>query len=79
MANWVQGTLLGFGVSGNEQASIMKPIFHHTPDWLSGGSFGLKASIPGLISVVLATFILYRWRVTSQVITPNKSFQVLQY
>ena len=79
MANWVQGTLLGFGVSGNEQASIMKPIFHNTPDWLSGGSFGLEASIPGLTSVVLATFILYSWRVTSQVNTPNKSPQVLQY
>ncbi len=25
MANWVQGVVLGFGVSGNEQTSILKP------------------------------------------------------
>jgi len=62
MANWVQGTLLGFGVSGNEQASIMKPIFHNAPVWLSGGNFGLEASVPGLLSVLIASFILYRWR-----------------
>ncbi|WP_336514444.1 type II CAAX endopeptidase family protein [Pollutibacter soli] len=72
MANWVQGTLLGFGVSGNVQASIMKPLFHNAPVWLSGGNFGLEASIPGLVSVVLTTFILYRWRVIPKVVTPNE-------
>ena len=60
MANWVQGTLLGFGVSGNEQASLLKPVFNNAPEWLTGGSFGLEASVPGLISVFIITFILYR-------------------
>ena len=31
MANWAQGTLLGFGVSGNEETSLLKPVFHNAP------------------------------------------------
>lgn len=62
MANWVQGTLLGFGVSGNDQVSLLKPVFTNTSAWLTGGNFGLEASLPGLISVILATFLLYRWK-----------------
>jgi len=27
LANWTQGVLLGFGVSGNREASLMKPEF----------------------------------------------------
>ncbi|WP_207494868.1 CPBP family intramembrane glutamic endopeptidase [Aridibaculum aurantiacum] len=62
MANWVQGTLLGFGVSGNEQARLMKPSFGDAPQWLTGGSFGLEASVPGLVCVIVTTFLLYRWK-----------------
>ena len=62
MANWVQGTLLGFGVSGNEQVSFLKPVFTSDSEWLTGGSFGLEASVPGLISVIVCTYILYRWK-----------------
>jgi membrane protease YdiL (CAAX protease family) len=62
MANWVQGTLLGFGVSGNEQASLLKPVFSSSPSWLTGGSFGLEASVPSLVCVLVITFILYRCR-----------------
>lgn len=64
-ANWVQGTLLGFGVSGNEQAGILKPFFTRAPEWLTGGSFGIEASLPGLICVVAITVLLYLWK-------PNK-------
>lgn len=62
MANWVQGILLGFGVSGNEHASILKPVFTNGSDLITGGSFGLEASVPGLISVIVITIILYRWK-----------------
>lgn len=65
MANWVQGTLLGFGVSGNEQASLMKPFFGDAPQWMTGGSFGLEASLPGLVCVIGTTFLLYRWKPTT--------------
>jgi membrane protease YdiL (CAAX protease family) len=61
MANWVQGTLLGFGVSGSEQVSLLKPVLSNSPSWLTGGSFGLEASIPGLVCVIVITFILYRF------------------
>jgi len=71
MSNWVQGTLLGFGVSGNEQASLLKPVFNNAPEWLTGGNFGLEASVPGLISVFIITFILYRWRFYISVIVDN--------
>lgn len=62
MANWIQGTLLGFGVSGSETASFLKPVFAPAPLWLTGGTFGLEASIPGLIMVIVITLVLYRWK-----------------
>ena len=61
MANWVQGTLLGFGVSGNDEAGILKPLFAQAPAWLTGGAFGLEASLFGLISLVLITAAFYTW------------------
>lgn len=65
MANWVQGVLLGFGVSGNEETSLFKPVFKDAPNWLTGGKFGLEASIPGLITVIITIILLYHWN-------PNK-------
>lgn len=53
MANWVQGGILGFGVSGSEQSGLLIPVFGDAPVWLSGGQFGLEASLPGLICVVI--------------------------
>lgn len=61
-ANAVQGPLLGFGVSGDEQAGVLAPIFHDAPTWLTGGSFGLEASAPGFICVIGLTALLWRWR-----------------
>lgn len=59
MANVTQGVLLGFGVSGNAEPSLLVPAFHIEADWLTGGTFGLEASLPGLIAVLvlLAVFI----------------------
>ena len=62
MANWVQGTLLGFGVSGNEETSLLKPIFNNAPEWMTGGNFGLEASVPGLLFVILCIMLLHRWK-----------------
>ena len=62
MANWVQGTLLGFGVSGNKETSLLKPIFSHAPQWLTGGSFGLEASVPGVICIIVSIIFLYKWK-----------------
>lgn len=62
MANLMQGGILGFGVSGTDQSSLLKPILAEVPQWLTGGQFGLEASILGLISVVVTLLLLYIWK-----------------
>lgn len=59
MANFVQGGILGFWVSGTEQSGLLIPVFGAAPVWLRGGQFGLEASLPGLICVVIALLTLY--------------------
>jgi membrane protease YdiL (CAAX protease family) len=59
MANFVQGGILGFGVSGTEQSGLLIPTFGDAPIWLTGGQFGLEASLPGLICVVVTLLLLY--------------------
>lgn len=61
MANFMQGTILGFGVSGSKDPSLFKPVFDNAPVWLSGGDFGIEASALGLSFVVLITILLYLW------------------
>lgn len=61
MANWIQGTVLGFGVSGHNEYSLLKPVFKTAPEWLTGDNFGLEASLPGLVCVIITTVLLYRW------------------
>ena len=58
MANVTQGPILGFGVSGNGEAGLLRPSFSGAPQWLTGGTFGLEASLPGLISVILGVILL---------------------
>jgi len=62
MANLMQGGVLGFGVSGTDQSGLMKPIFTGGTEWLTGGQFGLEASVPGLIFVVGTLILLYKWK-----------------
>lgn len=62
MANFMQGGVLGFGVSGTEQAGLLKPVFRDAPDWLAGGPFGLEATIFGLICIVMTFILLYKWK-----------------
>jgi uncharacterized protein len=52
MANFVQGIILGFGVSGNQDSGFLKPILLNDAVWLTGGDFGLEASVPGLLIVI---------------------------
>lgn len=61
-ANVTQGSILGFGVSGNEAGGLWRPIVGDVSNWLTGGAFGLEASLPGLVCVIAALFGLYRWR-----------------
>ena len=59
MANWTQGTLLGFGVSGNREESLMKPEFLQAPDLFTGGMFGLEASLLGLATLIIMIVLFY--------------------
>jgi hypothetical protein len=61
--NWAQGSLLGFGVSGTtEVQGLWRPVFHGRPEWLTGGAFGLEASLPCALVCGLAIFLLGRWK-----------------
>ncbi len=60
-ANFTQGSILGFGVSGAGQAGLLAPLRVGSPDWVTGGAFGLEGSVPGLIAVA-AALIVYQWR-----------------
>jgi membrane protease YdiL (CAAX protease family) len=59
MANITQGTLFGFGVSGEKEVSLLTPSFATDADWLTGGAFGLEGSLVGLITLTLTTILLY--------------------
>jgi hypothetical protein len=61
-ANVTQGPVLGFGVSGTEGARLLTPSPSGAPDWLYGGTFGLEASVPGLVCLVALLVILRGWR-----------------
>ncbi len=61
MANMMQGGVLGFGVSGAEETGLLQPVFRAAPAWLTGGTFGLEASVPGFIGVVVTLILLYKW------------------
>jgi membrane protease YdiL (CAAX protease family) len=59
MANITQGTLLGFGVSGEKEISMITPSFTTDADWLTGGAFGLEGSLVGLGTLTLITILFY--------------------
>jgi membrane protease YdiL (CAAX protease family) len=56
--NWTQGALLGFGVSGIPSGGWWLPVFHHRPAWITGGSFGLEASLPCALVGALGCLVL---------------------
>ncbi len=61
--NWAQGSLLGFGVSGTtEFKGAWTPVFHGRPEWLTGGSFGLEASLPCALVCSVAVLAMWRWK-----------------
>lgn len=61
MANFMQGGVLGFGVSGIGQSGLLQPVFAGVPEWWTGGLFGLEGSLLGLISVAVTFILLYLW------------------
>jgi membrane protease YdiL (CAAX protease family) len=61
--NWAQGNLLGFGVSGTtSQPGLLHPVFHSRPEWLTGGAFGLEASLPATFVLIGCCVWMARWK-----------------
>ena len=71
MANWVQGGILGFGVSGTDQLGLLKPVFGNATVWLTGGPFGLEASLPGLICVIVTLILASNWKPSKENLEPR--------
>ena len=68
-ANLTQGVLLGFGVSGEAHEGLLKPVLGGAPSWLTGASFGLEASLPGLLTVVVLTALMLAWKPSKTTLT----------
>ncbi len=66
--NWVQGNVLGFGVSGTQQRGWLQPSFHGRPDWVSGGAFGPEASVFGVLAVLVSLLLLWKWKGSQEVV-----------
>jgi hypothetical protein len=60
--NWVQGSVLGFDVSGIGQAGWLSPELLDKPQWLSGGTFGPEASVFAVLVDVVSIVLLWRWK-----------------
>lgn len=60
--NFTQGHLLGFGVSGNASHGLLVPHLGDAPAWWTGGAFGLEASVPGTVIVLIALVAVVRPR-----------------
>lgn len=56
--NFVQGPLLGFGVSGHAASGLLVADTDHAAAWWTGGDFGLEASLPGTLAISIALFVL---------------------
>ncbi|MBN8466698.1 CPBP family intramembrane metalloprotease [Corallococcus exiguus] len=59
--NWFLGTM-GFGVSGKEARGWWTPVFEGRPEWLTGGAYGLEASIFCVVVLSVALIALTRWK-----------------
>jgi hypothetical protein len=59
--NWAQQTL-GFGVSGIATAGLWTVQFTGAPDWLTGGAYGLEASLVDTVLGAAILLALVAWR-----------------
>jgi membrane protease YdiL (CAAX protease family) len=63
--NWMQGSVLGFDVSGIGQAGWLSPELLDKPQWLSGGTFGPEASVFAVLVDIVSIALLWRWKGTT--------------
>lgn len=63
--NWMQGSVMGMGVSGLDQSGWWQPVLLDQPQWLSGGQFGAEASVFGVVTDLVLIALLWRWKGTA--------------
>lgn len=57
--NWVQGSVMGFGVSGVTLSSgLWTPVMHDRPLWLTGGTIGIEGSAACTLTLAVAIGVL---------------------
>ncbi|MGN6111577.1 MAG: lysostaphin resistance A-like protein [Luteimonas sp.] len=59
--NFVQGPVLGFGVSGHAAGGLLVPQSAGAPSWWTGAAFGLEASVPGTLAILAALIAVLAW------------------
>jgi hypothetical protein len=50
------------GMSGTTQPGLLRPVFHGRPEWLTGGAFGLEASLPALVVLAGCCLWMLGWK-----------------
>ena len=68
--NWIQGSILGFGVSGWDQAGWLLPRLLDKPQWFNGGAFGPEASIFAVVVDAAVLLLAWRWKGLSRTPSP---------
>ena len=59
--NWMQGSVMGFNVSGYAQSGWWKPVIENRSAWLSGGGVGAEGTVFSIAVSMLVILVLWRW------------------
>jgi len=72
--NFSEGAIYGSPVSGFPVQGVIQPVFEG-PEWLTGGSFGLEASVVTLIICVLVSAALFMWMKKKGVLNKQMNYR----
>jgi len=61
--NATLGLLFGLPVSGLDIFNVVTHSTADGPRWLTGGSYGIEASAPGALAVVVGLLVVWKWPV----------------
>ncbi len=62
--NATLGLLFGLPVSGLRIFNVVTHATAKGPRWLTGGSYGIEASAPGAVAVIIGLVVVCKWPVT---------------
>jgi hypothetical protein len=57
------GLLFGLPVSGLRLFNVVMRTTAKGPRWLTGGSYGVEASVPGVCAVLIGLLVIWKWPV----------------